>query len=145
MNAVVPGKTRAAEVAALIGEPAERLQGADGGSVWFYPGPVSRQTHAVRIGSDGIVRAVEERLTQDNFNKLVRHQSTMKDVRALLGPPSHVTYFSLAKRRVWDYPTLYYQEKRIWSLQFSDDGILRETYDMYDFDADPPERGMSRR
>jgi hypothetical protein len=122
-----------------MGKPAERIAQPDGGSVWFYPqAPLGRHTYAVRLGPDGVVRAVDQRLTRANVAKLVAGTSTQKDVRELFGPPYSVTRFPRQARLVWEYKLLDYEELRVLWVQFSDDGIVREVLEGHDWAADPP-------
>ena len=89
-----------------MGVPAEKIAASNGESVWFYPRqPFGRQMFAVRIGSDGIVRGVEQRLTVENVNTL-SPGTTPAAVRELLGPPWRVTHLARQQREVWEY-TMY--------------------------------------
>lgn len=102
---LVPGTSTAAEVESTMGMPAEKLAESGGDSVWFYPGGrLLRETYAVRIGANGVVRSVEQRLTEENIRKIVPGTTTIQEVRALMGPPSHVAYYPLKKLNSWSYP-----------------------------------------
>jgi hypothetical protein len=125
---LIPGKSTAAEVEQLMGPPAEKIGEPSGDLVWFYPrGPMGRQTYAVRVAPDGVMRGIEQRLTVENLQKLVAGQTTAKDVRALFGPPSYVTRLERQQRDVWEYP-MKNQIDFDYSLfvQYSYDGIVRE-------------------
>jgi hypothetical protein len=127
-RSLVPGQSVSADVEQLMGPPAEKIGGPAGETVWFYPrNPAGRHTYAVRIGPDGVVRAIEQRLTVENIGKLVAGQTTAKDVRALFGPPNRVTHLSRQQRDVWEYRMLN-QIDVDYNLfvQFSFDGIVRE-------------------
>lgn len=101
---VAPGDS-AAHVDSRMGPPAERLTEANGNVVWFYPGGrLGRETWAVRIGPDGRVREVEQRLTEANIAKIVPNQTTTREVRALLGPPDRDVYYPATKLNSWSYP-----------------------------------------
>jgi hypothetical protein len=130
-SSLIAGKSTAAEAEALMGPPAERLETADGGRTLYYPR--GRQTYAVEVGRDGLVRAVTPRLTQQNLKALVAGSSSTKDVRAVLGPPDRVTRMSRLERDVWEYPYRNYEEYRVIWVQFSQDGIVREVLDMLDW------------
>ena len=121
-----------------MGQPAARITLANGDSVWFYPqNRAGRQTIAVRISPDGIVRSVEERLEPEQIRKIVVGVTTTGQTRELLGPPYRVGHLPLLQRDVWEY--LFYDKmavKQVLSLQFSLDGIVREiniTRDPTDF------------
>jgi hypothetical protein len=123
-----PGSSSAADVEALMGTPAERLAAGGGESVWYYPRqPAGLQTFAVRIGPDGVMRGIEQRLTERNLKLLVPGITTLQETRALLGPPWRGARNFLNDRDCWDY-RMYNaaQIEYILSVQFSDDGLLRE-------------------
>jgi hypothetical protein len=132
---LVPGTSRAADVQALMGEPAEKLAAANGDTVWFYPRlPAGRQTYAVRLSRDGVVRSVEQRLTEANLRNIVAGTTTMREVRLLLGPPFRTVRFARLQRLVWDYPMYNdFQAEYNLSVQFSDDGIVREVLLLKDY------------
>ncbi len=136
---LVPGKSTAAEVEQTMGAPAARLQrGAD--AVWYYPrGPVGFHAYAVRIGPDGVMRDIEQRLTTGNVQKLKPGGSTREDVSELFGPPFVVSSLTRLQREVWEYQ--FFDEafirRKLW-MQFSGDGVLREVLQMRHPDEDPP-------
>ena len=138
-SGLVAGRSTAAEVEALMGKPADRIDRPDGGSVLYYPrGPVGRETYAVSIGADGKVQAVEQRLTDNNVAKLVRGTSTARDVRELFGPPSTTTRLPRLERDVWEYPMDHISAPKRLMVQFSYDGIVREVFKMADYIAERP-------
>jgi hypothetical protein len=138
-SSLVAGKSTAAEVEALMGKPAERVEKPGGGSVLYYPrGPAGRETYAVTIGADGKVQAVEQRLTDANMAKLVLGTSTARDVRELFGPPSTTTRLPRLQRDVWEYPMDPISMPFVLVVQFSADGIVREVFKIKDYKAEPP-------
>ncbi len=141
-STLVAGKSTAAEVESTMGTPAERLAGDGGESVWFYTrGPAGRQTFAVRIGQDGIVRAVEQRLTTSNVARLTVDKTTAQETRALLGPPNLNRYTPRTKRYNWEYrmtegengAQTSRESYKLLTLEFSEDSILRKINLMDDF------------
>lgn len=127
---LVPGRSTRVEVEQQMGAPKFKLNGAAGETLWFYPRPALRQTYAVRIGKDGVVRAVEERLTPEYINRIKVARSGHDEIRALLGPPRSVTRDRRQAREIWEYD--------IWGragnaallwVQFSDDGKVREFFE----------------
>lgn len=134
---LVPGRSTAAEVEALMGRPAEQLQ-KTGETVWYYPrGPVGWHTYAVRLGPDGVLRALEQRLTVENVAKLQAGTTTRQDVRELFGPPFETSYLPRQQREVWGYRLLEVTFKwQLW-VQFSDDGVVREVLQMRHREMDP--------
>ncbi len=138
---LVPGSSTGAQVEALMGSPAERLAKPDGSSVLYYPrNPMGRQSYAVTLGPDGVMRGIDQRLTLANINKLIAGTTTSKEVRELFGPPYPytVTHLPLMQREVWEYKWLEIDDKRVLWVQFSNDGILREAMNSHDFGADEP-------
>ena len=68
---LVPGVSTAAEVDAVMGPAAERRAGPNGETVLWYPRlPYGRESYAARIGADGKLIAIEQRLTEDNLGYL---------------------------------------------------------------------------
>ena len=145
-HTLVPGRSTRGEVLALMGPPAQEVAGADGGTVLYFPRlPAGRQTFVATLGRDGVLAsAVEQRLTRENFAKLVSGTTTAKDVRELLGPPERPVRFERQARDVWEYPYRYYEERRVLWVQFSYDGVVQEVVDMLDWSAYPPS-GRRRR
>jgi hypothetical protein len=132
---LVPGRSTAAEVEALMGIPAEKISAADGDTVWFYPRqPAGLRTYAVRLTPQGVVRDVEQRLTEENLKKISADATSAKQVRELLGPPWRTSHLALSERDVWDY-RMYnsVQWEYILSVQFSGDGMVREVVMLRDY------------
>ena len=137
---LVPGQASAAEVEALMGRPAEKITSAAGETVWFYPhAPNGRDTFAVRMRPDGVLIAVEQRLTKENAARVVPGSTTTREVRELFGPPWQIWRASLKQRDVWDYPMLVDNRLMNFYVQFSDDGIVREAYLLHDPVYDAPD------
>jgi hypothetical protein len=134
---LVPGKSTAAEVQSLMGVPAERQpQGADT-ILWYPRGPEGFHSYAVRIGPDGVMKGIEQRLDPVYVRRLVPGAATRQEVRELLGPPFFVSRLPRLKREVWEYQMLDIIRWKLW-LQFSDDGVLREVLQMRHPAEDPP-------
>lgn len=135
---LVPGRSSAAEVQALMGAPALRLPRAGGGEQWYYPrgGKMGWETYAVKIGPDGVMRAIEQRLTVENVARLEPGAATMKDAQALLGPPFEASRLPRQKRTDWGYRVHQAPWWWIFWLQFSDDGVLREVIKLPDFERE---------
>jgi outer membrane protein assembly factor BamE (lipoprotein component of BamABCDE complex) len=99
--------------------------------------PHGRASYAARIGADGRLISVEQRLTRENLNRLEPGVSQESDVRDLLGPPSAVETFPRLQRRVWSYQTQGIEPQLI-IVQFSADGFVREAYMIDDPDFVSP-------
>jgi hypothetical protein len=129
-SGLVPGRSSAAEVEAVMGRPAERSRSANGETVlWFPRFPFGRESHAARIGADGKLIAIEQRLTPENVARLQPGRTTAKEVRDLLGPSWRADPFPRMQREIWTYPMMATDPtpKHLY-VQFSDDGVLRELY-----------------
>jgi len=124
---LVPGKSTAADVQAK--RPAEkRVVGAE--TVYWFPElPWGYSSYAVRVGGDGKVIAVEQRLTEENVRKVVRDKTTGKEVRDLLGPPWEPIHYARMQRDVWTYPMRIPSDPtpKWFVVQISPDGVVRET------------------
>src|SRR5258706_1410134 len=137
-SSLVPGKSNAAEIQATMGTPDER-QVLSGETVWWYPrGPAGWHSYAVYVGSDGILKRIEQRLTVENVKKVVPNTWTKKEVRELFGPPFFVSSLPRLQREVWEYQLLEVDFKwHLW-VQFSPDGVAREVVQMRHPAMDPP-------
>ena len=136
---LVPGKSTRAEVEALMGTPAEKRSVAGGDTVWYFPRqPSGLHTYAARFSPDGVLREIDQRLTVANLAKLVPGTTTRDAADELLGPPWRKSHNFLADREVWDY-RMYnaVQVEHNLSLQFSDDGLLREVLLLRDYRNEP--------
>lgn len=71
-------------------------------------------------------------------------KTTSKEVRELFGPadPYATTKLALSKREVWEYKWLEHNEKRVFWIQFSEVGILRETINSRDDYYESPGAAM---
>lgn len=124
-----------AQVTALMGAPAARVQLADGGEVLYFSRlPAGRQVYAVTLAPDGRTRAVQALLVRENIDRLKAGEMNKREVRELIGPPDPhlVARMSRQQRDVWTYPWLDFDVRRMLSVQFSDDGVLREIIDLRD-------------
>ena len=125
---LVPGQSSADEVEALMGPAAELRPGAGGETVRYYSRqPNGRQMYAARIGPDGKLRAIEQRLTEANLARPTLGSSRTDDVRDLFGPPYRVDTFARLAREVWTYK-MYgngYLPMDLF-VQLSSDGVVRE-------------------
>jgi hypothetical protein len=125
---LVPGQSTAAEVERLMGPAADKRAGPNGETVlWFPRLPAGRVSYAARIGADGKLIAVEQRLTPENLARLQPGVSRENDVRDALGPPSRVDPYPRQQRDVWTYEAQGI-DPQLMVVQFSKDGVLREAY-----------------
>ena len=141
---LVPGQSGEREVQAVMGKPAETQALANGETVYWYPQlPWGHVSYAARIGPDGHLVALEQRLTEENTSKIVRGQTTTKEVHDLLGPAWQPQRYPNLERDVWTYPMRVagHALPKWYVLQFSYDGIVRETYLFDDPQFVPQDRG----
>ena len=125
---LVPGRSTAADVEAR--HPADkRIVGGE--TVYYFPElPWGYRSYAARVGGDGRLIAVEQRLTEENLKKVVRDRTTGEEVRDLLGPPWEPTHYARMDRDVWTYPMRLGSDPtpKWFVVHISSDGIVRETY-----------------
>ncbi len=145
----VPGQSTLADVEARAGKPAEVQAGANGETVYWYPQlPWSHASYAVRVGADGRLIAVEQRLTEANIKKIVIGRTSMKEVHDLLGPSYMPERHARMERDIWTYPMRMagHNLPKWFLVQMSTgDGIVRETYLMDDPQFVPMDRGGAGR
>ena len=128
---LVPGQSTAADVEAAMGRPAEKRAAPGGETVYFYPHlPWGYATYAARIGADGKLVAVEQRLTEKNIALLKPGSTRAEDVRNLLGPPFEPMKQALSGNEIWTYPMrIAGNPTPRWFLaHVSPDGLLVESY-----------------
>ena len=132
---LVPGQSTAAEVEKSMGKLAEKRAGPDGETVlWFPRMPYGRTSYAARIGKDGKLIAVEQRLTKDNVAKLKPGASREDDVHDLLGPPNRIDAYPRRERVAWSYQAQGIEPQLI-VAEFSKDGVLRDAFIINDPDS----------
>lgn len=133
---LVANKSSAADVEAQMGVPAERLDLANGEKAWYFLR--GKQTYAVVLGADGLMRSVEPRLSKASIAKLIPGQSTAKQVREILGPPVRIVRMDRQQRDSWEYFFRHYEEYRVLWVQLSYDGVMQEALDMLDWGSYAP-------
>lgn len=137
-HTLVAGRSNAAEVEATMGTPDLRLR-QDGESVWIYSrGPGGFHAYAVRLGPDGVMRSIEQRLTLENVGRVVPGKSTRRDVLELFGPPFETSTLPRLQRDVWEYQLLDVAFRWKLYVQFSADNVVREVLVLRHPDEDPP-------
>lgn len=85
--------------------------------------------------------ATVPRLTPELFAKITAGKTTLNQVRELLGPPSQLQRSPAHRGEQWGYRYAGTFERRMFWIEFSPDGVVRETSDSFDFDADRRYRG----
>jgi hypothetical protein len=136
-HTLVPGKSSAAEVTALMGTPALELRRANGDTWLYFPRqPYGRATFVAIVGADGLLRRIEQRLNDADIHR-ARAGMRTEEVLALLGPPREISRLPRQQREVWEYPWRDATELRILWVQFSDEGVAREVIETHDYQAQP--------
>jgi hypothetical protein len=102
-----PGKLQAgqaeADVIARLGQPSARTALPGGGAkLDFARGPMGAHTYRVELDASGRVRAVDQLLTESNFDAVKRNESP-EQVRDRLGPPSERRGGWRGVGEVWSY------------------------------------------
>lgn len=136
-----PGQAGAAEVERVMGAPAEKRQVA--GETWYYypRQPFGRKTFVARLGSDGRLVAIEQRLTDENVAKIVPNTTRAEQVREVLGPPWSAGHYARLDRNVWTWHMRRFGDPGIpvqLNVQMSPDGVVREVYIIDESDSDRP-------
>jgi hypothetical protein len=126
---LVAGQSTEADVLAVMGAPAERRAATGGETVLWYPRlPYGRASYAARIAADGKLIEIEQRLTEENLERLEKGKMTTEQVRDLFGPPNKVNQFPRMQREIWTYQMPAMTEWKVLYVQFSPDRVLREYY-----------------
>jgi hypothetical protein len=125
---LVPGQSTVADVEAK--RPAEKRV-VGGETVYYFPQhPWGYASYAARVGSDGKLIAVEQRLTEENTAKVVKGKSTAGEVRDLLGPPFEPMKRPTDGNEIWTYPMRIPSDPtpKWFLVYFAPDGVVRDTY-----------------
>lgn len=132
-----PGSSTQADVQAALGAPAERRQ--VGAETWlYYPSqPYGRKVQVARLGADGRLVALEQRLSDEYIAKLVPNQSRREDVLALFGEPYQRSAFPRMQREAWSWHMQHFTNRPAGlHVQMSPDGVVREVYIIDENDRD---------
>ena len=136
-----PAQSTLAEVESALGAPAERRQA--GAETWlYYPSqPYGRKVSVARVGPDGKLIGVEQRLNEEYIAKLVPNQSRREDVLALFGQPYERLSIPRMDRDTWSWHMRRYTNRPAGlHVQMSPDGVVREVYLLDEDDKDKDRR-----
>ena len=128
---LVPGQSTAADVESVMGAAADKRVSAAGEAVYYYPRlPWGYATYAARIGPDGRLVAIEQRLTPENIEKVKRGVTRAEEVRDLLGPPWQPMKQAWSGNEIWTYPMRIpgYPTPKWFLAHVSPAGVVTETY-----------------
>src|SRR2546422_2149458 len=141
---LAPGQSSAAEVEAVMGRAAAKRPGPDGETVlWFPRMPYGDGTYAARVGADGRLIAIEQRLTEENIASIERGRATADQVLDLVGPPYRVDPFPRMEREVWTYKMQVFPLPKALFVQPPPARVVREVY--YMDDPEIPRLGAGHR
>jgi len=140
---LVPGQSTEADVIATMGAPAETRTGEISGEkvLWYPRLPYGRESYAARIAPDGKLIGLEQRLREENLDRLEKNKMTDEQAHDFFGPPWRVDQNPRMQREIWTYQFPAIPRPKVLYLQFSPDHILREYYYMDDPDARQPVPG----
>jgi hypothetical protein len=121
------GQSTGFEVRDVYGKPSSEWKEPDGSTVWmFAKGPMGSQTFKATIGTDNVLKSLDQVLSDAYFAKVQKGMS-MTDVERLLGKPGEDVTFPLKKERVWTWryqasPSL----NRMFDVHFDTNGQVVE-------------------
>ena len=126
-----PGQATRAEVERELGTPAQ-TRTVGGETLLYYPRqPFGDKVFVARIGQDGRLVGIEQRLTDANVAKIVPNVTTGEQVRDLLGPPYETSKYARNDRIVWTWYMLEFGDPELpieLDVQMTPDGVVREVY-----------------
>lgn len=138
-SGLVPGQSTVQDVEAVMGEPALVRELAGGERLLWYPRlPFGRESFAARIGPDGTLASIEQRLSAEYIARLQPNKSTADDVLDTLGPPYKVYSYPRMQREAWEYQLRTPPENRNLYVQISPDRVVREVFQLLDPEAEWP-------
>ena len=124
---LTPGVSTMADVEKDMGPPKDRRAGPNGETIlWFSRLPAGRVSYAARIGKDGKLIAVEQRLTRENLDS-IKPGAREDDVRDLLGPPQSIQWFERQQVNAWSY-NAQGMVPQIYVVEIAKDGTVRKAY-----------------
>ncbi|THF60789.1 outer membrane protein assembly factor BamE [Pseudothauera nasutitermitis] len=103
LRALQPGVSTAAEVRERLGPPQVEWPNADGSVTWEYSRqPEGVECYMITLGTDGILRGVEQVLNEAGFAR-VQPGMSGDEVLRLLGRPATRQFFELKGEAMWSW------------------------------------------
>lgn len=100
---LVPGRSTAFDVRDVLGTPTAEWKDADGTQQWeFARGPQGTVTYMAIIGTDNVLKAFQQVLSESWFAK-VQPGMDQDALRRLLGRPGETMKFPQRNEEVWSY------------------------------------------
>lgn len=98
-----PGASTVTEVRDWFGAPEQEWRNDDGSTVLEYSRqPAGTECFMITIGPDGILRSIDQVLTDANFAR-IRNGMSGEEVRRILGRPASRKTFDLKPETVWEW------------------------------------------
>jgi hypothetical protein len=72
--------------------------------------------------------SVPQRIAEENMAAVQPNRTTQTEVRTLLGPPARIDQNARMQREIWTYRVFSQPQHKELYLQFSADGVVRESY-----------------
>jgi hypothetical protein len=129
LDALKPGIATAQDVRERLGTPEAEWTNSDGGTTWEYPrGPEGTRCWMLTLDQGGVLRAIDQALTDDNFARIEIGWSAEK-VRRLLGKPAHESEFPLKPEVVWEWriDAAFPGNRAFFDVHFSPNGYVTAT------------------
>jgi hypothetical protein len=123
-----PGISTTAEIIDKLGRPTmEWQEGTD--KVWEYPfTPEGTRNYMLTIGPGGVLKAMDQVLTPENFAR-VQPGMLQEQIRRLLGKPASIQFFALKQEEVWEWKeqTVQPAADMRFAVHFSNTGVVTGT------------------
>lgn len=103
MRELKPGVSTVTDVRDWFGPPGQEWRNDDGSTVLEYSRqPEGTECFMITIGSDGILRSIDQVLVEANFAR-IRNDMSSDEVRRILGKPASRKTFDLKPETVWEW------------------------------------------
>lgn len=103
MYELKPGVSTVMEVRDRLGPPGQEWRNDDGSTVLEYSHqPAGTECFMLTIGSDGILRVIDQVLVDANFAR-IRPGMSGDEVRRILGKPAARHTYALKKETMWEW------------------------------------------
>lgn len=103
MHELKPGISSVIEVRDRLGPPGQEWRNEDGSSVLEYSRqPEGTECFMLTIGSDGILRSIDQVLVETNFAR-IRAGMSGDEVRRILGKPAARHTYELKRETLWEW------------------------------------------
>ena len=137
-RSLVAGQSTETDVRTRMGAPTDTRVDRNGDRLWEYAtGPEGVETHVVRFGADGKVKAVTQLLADDKLAQVVPGKTTKSEVRELLGRPADEAVYPVGLTWWWRYLRNGISPGYL-VVSFNPDGTVRDRIAIIDPSGDSP-------